>query len=87
MPKLYEPYLSDGIKFLFAYDDIDPTLLHIYARHLVNPHIAMQVWWEGETESWNTERERYETSDGRYVLYWLWLKKDKEVLVITCFRR
>jgi hypothetical protein len=45
----------------------------------------MRIWWEGETENWNAERQRYETSDGRYVLYWFWLKKEKEVLVITCF--
>ncbi len=44
----YATYWSSGIKFLFAYDAIDPTLLHIYARHLVDPLIAIKVWWEGK---------------------------------------
>lgn len=87
MAKRYRAFWSNRIKFLFAYDENCPELFHIYARHLTTPYIAMQTWEEGTREVWNIEYSRYETSSDNYTVYWFWLKANKEVLVISCFKR
>ena len=81
----YYDHWNQGVKFVFAFDEVDPSLLHIFARHLVTPEIAIKTWWEGDKEVWNEKHRRYETSSNTHTIYWFWLKKDKVVMVITCF--
>lgn len=74
-----------GIKFLFKFDEVAPDLLHIYARHLTTDRDAIATFFEGST-TWNEEHKRYETTSESHCLYWFWLTKDKDVMVISCFR-
>lgn len=80
----YEVKRVRGIKFLFKFDEQAPDLLHIYARHLTTPNDCIATFFEGQT-TWNQEFERYETCSSTHCLYWFWLKKDKDVMVISCF--
>jgi len=59
----------------------------IYVRHLTDPGIAMQTWFEGDKEVWNEQYKRYETSTSAHTVYWYWLKEDEMVMIITCFSR
>ncbi len=65
----------------------NPSLLHIYARHMTDPNIAIQTWFEGEEEVWNTRFERYETSSKLHTVYWFWLTENKAIMIISCFKR
>ncbi len=87
MGRKYFSLPSGGYDFVFKYDREDPELLHIYARHLTDPGIAVQTWFEGEKEVWNVQFNHYETSSELYTVYWFWLKESKAVMIISCFRR
>lgn len=86
MTSRYKVIRSDGHTFVFAYDEVAPDLLHIFARHLMHPHQAIDVFFEGEVDVYNQEFDRHETRYERFVLYWCWINEERKVvLVITCF--
>ncbi len=76
---------TKGIKFLFKFDEAAPDLLHIYARHLTTPRDAIATFFEGQTD-WNEQFKRFETYSTSHCLYWFWLDKDKDVMIVSCFR-
>ena len=82
----YKQVEEDGIRFVFKYDDDAPDLLHIYARHLASIDDALDTFFEGEQESWNEERSRFETYSATHGLFWFWIEQDWVVMVVSCFR-
>ena len=82
----YKQVEEDGIRFVFKYDDDAPDLLHIYARHLTSVDDVLDTFFEGQQESWNEERSRFETYSESHGLFWFWLETDRAVMVISCFR-
>ncbi len=86
MPPRYKRVREAGFTFLFRYDQIDPSLLHIYARHLMTVDEALELFFN-ETPTWNEEFHRFENYSDTHGLYWFWRNEaKKEVVVITCFR-
>jgi hypothetical protein len=85
----YKRVRSQGFTFLFAYDEADPTLLHIYARHLTTIEDALRVWLDQHhtVEIWNEQNERFETRSESHVPSWTWLDDGETVLIISCFPR
>lgn len=78
---------DSGLVFVFAYDDADPEILHIYARHLVSPGAAIDTFFEGADDTtWNERRNRFETYSADHGLFWFWLETERVVMVISCFR-
>ena len=76
-----------GHIFVFAYDDVDPELLHIYARHLMEPSDAIRVFFNG-TATWNDEHSRWESEADGKRLYWFWRNEQAKIVgIISCFRR
>ncbi len=76
---------SGNYTFFFSYDSVDPKLLHIYARHLMQPADAVEIFFKGTTSE-NAAQERMETYTGKCGLYWFWLYESaKKVWVISCF--
>ena len=47
--------------FVFAYDKVDNSLLHIYARHLAKPEDAIEVFFNHSESKWNEQLHRFET--------------------------
>lgn len=67
-------------------DDVDPHILHIYARHLTTIDDALDVYFESKPK-WNDQFERYENYSETHGLYWFWLDEpQKVIMVISCFR-
>jgi hypothetical protein len=84
--KRFEHVIENGIKFVFKMDDVDPTLLHIYARHLTTIDDALDVFFD-TTATWDQEFERYENYSDTHGLYWFWIDEAKRiVMVVSCFR-
>jgi hypothetical protein len=54
MAKKFEQVVEDGITFVFKMDEVDPTLLHIFARHLTTIDDALDVYF-GSTTAWNEQ--------------------------------
>jgi hypothetical protein len=80
--------LESGIDFSFTTDPADPDVLHIFARHLTTPQDAIETFFDPDAVTeWNERRRRFETRSETHVLYWDWRRKDREVRVISCFRR
>jgi hypothetical protein len=82
----YKQVEEDGIRFVFKYEDDAPDLLHIYARHLTSIDDALDTFFDGEQETWNPERSRFETYTRTHGLFWFWLEEDRSDMVISCFR-
>ena len=82
----YKQVEEAGTRIVFKYDDDAPELLHIFARHLTTIDDALDTFFEGEVETWNEERGRFETYSATHGLFWFWLEQDKVVMVISCFR-
>jgi hypothetical protein len=80
----YKRYQARGITFVFKYDDTDPSLLHIYARHLTSPADAIRTFYEGSS-TWNEDRGRFETYSATHGLFWFWIEEEKVAMIITCF--
>jgi hypothetical protein len=79
---------SGGVVFVFKYDLDDPSILHIFARHLMTVDDALRTWFDEDAEdTWNDEYGRFETRSDTRVLYWKWLTEAERVLVISCFTR
>jgi hypothetical protein len=86
--KKFEQVVENGIKFVFKMDDVDPDLLHIYARHLTSIDDAMDVFFSSTPASWNEEFQRYESYNDTHGLFWFWINEpNKVVMVVSCFRR
>ena len=87
MPKAkYEVIEEQGITFFFKYDKDNPSLLHIYARHLTSMDDTLDVFFN-TTPTWNERYNRFENLSDTHGLYWFWRNEQrKEVTVITCFR-
>jgi hypothetical protein len=83
----YKQVEEQGIRFVFKYDDDAPELLHIFARHLTTIDDALDVFFDGEEEVWNEERNRFETFSATHGLFWFWIEENRVVMVVTCFRR
>ena len=83
----YKRVRENGITFVFKYDDDDPSLLHIFARHLTSIDDALDVFFDaGAAEAWNDLHRRYERQSATHGLYWFWLDEaGRVVMVITCF--
>lgn len=76
---------AQGHTFFFSYDEVDPTLLHIYARHLCQPSDAIEVFFTGESE-YNSINHRWETYTATHGIYWFWRDEaEKKVWIISCF--
>ena len=86
MPK-YKQVRCGGVRFVFKYDEPDSSLLHIYARHLTSIDDALSVFFDPEaSETWNSERRRFERYNASHGLFWFWLDEPNQaVMVITCF--
>jgi hypothetical protein len=83
-PRAYKVRVS-GVLFHFAYDDEEPTLLHIFARHLKEPKHAIAAWFQGQ-HVWREEHRRFEGQAGRLGILWFWLDYERAaVQVISCF--
>ena len=84
---MYYKVRSDGYLFIFKMDAIDPSVLHIFARHLKRPEDAIRIFMSGAPDVWNAKYERYETTLDNETLYWGWKIEDEVVFVISCFDR
>ncbi|MBM3267610.1 MAG: hypothetical protein FJZ01_08180 [Candidatus Sericytochromatia bacterium] len=74
-----------GVTFPFKREPTDPTILHIFARHLKEPRHAIWAWFNGQA-IWSEEFERFECQAQGTGLYWAWLDYEQAVvLVISCF--
>ena len=73
-----------GHIFVFKYEEDSPELLHIYARHQMEPEDAIEIFFEGTVAS-NTERRRFESNYQGRTMTWFWLDETmKVVMVISC---
>ena len=82
----YEVVISSGFTFFFRYDQVDPTILHIYARHLTSIDDALEVFFTSKPIR-NRQFRRYENYSKTHGLYWFWRRRSKrEIIIITCFR-
>ncbi len=84
----YATYTDEGtgIRFVFKYDEADPSLLHIYTRHLTTPEEAIRAFREGEA-IWNEHHQRYESRTATHAVYWFWQVVRRVVMVISCYRK
>lgn len=83
---MYQRVKEEGITFLFKFDQVDSTLLHIYARVLTTVDDALDVFFETEP-TWNEQFKRFENYSETHGLFWFWRDENEtEVVVITCFR-
>ena len=87
MAKKFEQVFENGIKFVFKMDDVDPELLHIFARLLTSIDDALDVFFASKA-AWNEQFQRYESYNDTHGLYWFWINEpNKVVMVVSCFRR
>ncbi|MBP7864143.1 hypothetical protein KA183_20830 [bacterium] len=86
MPKKFHSVRENGIKFVFKMDEVDPNLLHIFARHLTSIEDSLDVYFDSEP-TWNEEYQRFENYSDTHGLYWFWIdERDKVVMVVSCFK-
>jgi hypothetical protein len=84
----YTQVKAEGLTFSFAHDRQQPTMLHIYVRHLTSIDDALGTWFDTDAEEiWNPQYRRFETRGFSHVVYWTWLAENERVLIITCFTR
>ncbi len=83
---VYERIRCNEFTFVFKYDEDNPEMLHIFARHSTTPDEAIQLFFT-EDAVWHEERERFENHSQTHGLYWFWRDEDKKVvMVISCFK-
>lgn len=86
MAKKFEQVHENGITFVFKMDEVDPDILHIFARHLTTTDDALDVYFDS-TPTWNERFSRFENYTDTHGLYWFWLdEKEKVVMIVSCFR-
>jgi hypothetical protein len=74
----YLSHTYKSIKFIFKFDSSDPTILHIFARHLMEPEDAIELFNDMDaTTEWNVNHGRFETYSKSRGLFWFGLKKIK----------
>ena len=82
----YTKRMAAGYTFVFKFDDTDPTVLHIFARHLKQPKDAMWAWFNGQ-HAWNQEHQRFEGQSGEVGIHWFWINYDQAVVMVSsCFK-
>jgi hypothetical protein len=87
VPKKFVRATKNGVTFVFKMDEVNPEILHIYARHLTTIDDAVGVFFDDSNPVWNITYERYENYNDTHGLYWFWLDKpNRVVMVVTCFR-
>ena len=86
MGRKYKTVEEQGLRFVFAYDDDAPDLLHIYVRYLTVVDDPLDTFFNGQTH-WNEGHKRFETYTDACGLFWFWLERDKAVMVISCFKQ
>jgi len=69
---------------VFKKDPTDPTILHIFARHLKKPNQAIWAWFNGQFV-WSTQHKRFEGAADSLGLYWYWIKEGTVVMIVSCF--
>ena len=78
--------MFEWLYLFFRYDTVDPSILHIYARHLTSIDDALDVFFDTEPK-WNEEYERFENYSVTHGLFWFWKNEERKIVVIiTCFR-
>jgi hypothetical protein len=83
----YKAVQKGKLTFLFKYDRNNPALLHISARHLTTIEDALNVFFN-TIPIWNERYNRYESEAITHGIYWFWRdKKQKQIVIITCFRK
>ena len=83
----YRQFRASGVTFVLKYDEADPTILHIFARHLTSPADAMRVFFAARP-TWNETHQRFESMTDTHGLYWYWIDEAKRVaMVVSCFAR
>jgi hypothetical protein len=77
---------ANGQRFRLYFDVEEPGALHIVARHGMTAADAAALFFEAK-RIWNDARQRFESRQGRRVLYWAWLhgQEGGTVLVLSCF--
>lgn len=85
MGRKYKNVEEQGLRFVFAFDDDAPELLHIYVRHLTSIDDALDTFFNGQAQ-WNEERQRFESYTDTHGLLWFWIEPEKVVMVISCFK-
>lgn len=75
-----------GVRFRFTREPGHPELLHIFARHRMEPKHAIWAWFNGQFV-WNSEHDRFEGGAGDVWLFWNWVDPQAQstVRVISCF--
>ena len=87
MAKKFQHVIENGIRFVFKMDEVDPEMLHTYARHLTTIDDALDAFFDS-TPDWNENFKRYENYTDTHGLYWFWLDQPgKIVMIVSCFRR
>lgn len=81
----YENYDCEGYRFVFKFDDENPDMLHIWARHTKTVAEAVEIWFEGTDEPWDPIHRRFATYTESQGLYWIWLEENSVVMIISCF--
>ncbi len=78
----------EGHTFIFKYDDVDSSQLHIFVRHLCTPETAVDTFFDATETRYCDLYRRFESSTDSHAVYWFWRDEDsKVVMIITCFRR
>ena len=83
-PGNYRRIKANGITFVFKYDPADPTLLHIFVRHLKTPREAMRVWFQGHHE-YNRAHRRFEAVLEGVRVTWFPINLQENVfMIVSC---
>jgi hypothetical protein len=87
LPPKFRRVRENGITFVFKYDDTDPSIVHIFARHLTSIDDALDVYFdEAATQTYSDRHARFERFNATHGLFWFWIDEPgKVVMVITCF--
>jgi len=87
MPR-YRHVHAKGFNFVFAYDEDEPELLRIFARHGTTVDDAFRIWFNPSLEEvWDNTHQRFEVQSETHILLWKWLTQGERVLIITCMTR
>ena len=78
---------AGGERFRFYYDVEVPEMLHVTLRHGTRPEDAIRTFFDGEENSWDEARQRFESATETHGLYWTRHPHDDSVIVISCFER
>jgi len=78
---------AKGITFVFKYEEDNPEILHIFARHLKEPDDAIEIFFTGLTV-WKSRLELWESRTKSEAVRWFWIdESEKIVMIVSCFDR